>query len=130
MPDSTQTCPRRLLEFGPWERTEGLDSWTAGHSLAGGAAAGPACSFCGSLHPDRFMELLKAGWFLGPTDKTYKAYIGEHQAIQNAKFYYLHLSSEQCDEFVALYNAGQMNIGYPGHLYVPPFFARPRAEPA
>lgn len=128
MPDPTQTCPRRLAEFSPWEHAEGLDSWTAGRSLAGGKAPGPACSFCGSLHPDRFMELLEAGWYLGPTDKTYKAYIGEHEAVQNAKFYYPHLSSEQRDAFIALHNAGRMKIGYPGHLYVPPFFACRRAE--
>lgn len=74
-PDNQQTCPRRLTDFGPWERTEGLDSWTTGHGLVGQDQVGPSCSFCGSLHPDRFMELVRDGWIVGPTDKDYKAYL-------------------------------------------------------
>ncbi|MEU1552094.1 hypothetical protein ABZ517_05155 [Streptomyces scabiei] len=66
-----QTCPRRTYEMGPWERGEGLDTW----STRPGNGAGPSCSFCGSLHPDRFMELVHAGWIVGPTDKSYKAYL-------------------------------------------------------
>jgi len=65
-----QTCPRRMGEFGPWPHEEGQDAWRPG-------AVGPSCSFCGSLHPDRFMELLREGWVVGPTDKNYKAYLGK-----------------------------------------------------
>jgi len=61
--------------WGPWEIAEGLDSWRPGHSLSGGEPAGESCSFCGSLHPDRFVALLREGWILGPTDKPYKAYL-------------------------------------------------------
>ena len=70
-----QTCPRRLSDWGPWERTEGLDSWTTGHGLRGQDEVGLSCSFCGSLHPDRFMQLVRDGWIVGPTDKGYKAYL-------------------------------------------------------
>lgn len=35
-----------------------------------------SCTYCGSLHPDRFMELARAGWSLTPTDKAYKVYLG------------------------------------------------------
>lgn len=33
------------------------------------------CSFCGSLSPDKFFEAVEAGCQVGPTDKSYKAYI-------------------------------------------------------
>lgn len=114
-----QTCPRRMAEWGSWKREEGLDSW------------GPhGCSFCGSLHPDRFMELVEAGAEVGPTDKSYKAYL-RHSEIKGgsgiipngeAKFYYQHLSSEQRVRFVELINEHRMVIGYPGHFYQLPFF--------
>jgi hypothetical protein len=69
-----QTCPRRVTGFGPWARDEGLDEWDNRTQLGGGIKA-LHCSFCGSLHPDTFMELLEQGAELGPTDKSYKAYI-------------------------------------------------------
>ena len=174
-PAESQTCPRRMNEIGPWTREEGLDSWTTGHGVIGQDAIGPSCNFCGSLHPDRFMELVREGWVVGPTDKNYKAYLhrpltddekakrkttwlrnftaeemrtaaearGEsleqaqaeleayydaqvaptQASSTEAKFYYQHLSAEQQTEFIALYNEHRMAIGYPGHLYVTPFFA-------
>jgi hypothetical protein len=164
-----------MAEYGPWEHAEGLDSWTTGHGVVGQDAIGLSCSFCGSLNPDRFMELVREGWIVGPTDKSYKAYLDQPatdeekrakkerwlasdigQALkraaeaegktpqqvaeeldgtyrtgnpmadssgQKAKFYYQHLSAEQQAEFIELYNARRMNVGYPGRLYVRPFFA-------
>lgn len=67
-----QTCPRRM------SGEEGLDEWRTGHAgggIIGQENIGPSCSFCGSLHPDRFMELVQEGWVVGPTDKSYKAYL-------------------------------------------------------
>lgn len=77
MPDNAgaQSCPRRMGEYGPWERAEGQDAWTTGHGVVGQDAVGLSCSFCGSLQPDRFMELVREGWEVGPTDKSYKAYL-------------------------------------------------------
>ncbi len=66
------TCPRRLNEFGPWERKEGLDEYTGGRGLAGQPRG---CSFCGSLPPDDFLAMVKAGAEIGPTDKSYKLYV-------------------------------------------------------
>jgi hypothetical protein len=105
-------CPRRN-EGGGAARFPGPDTW---RDLDGDLR----CSFCGSLHPDRFMERIKAGEKLGPTDKTYKAYL---DAPPWAKFYYQHLSEEQRAEFIELVNAKRINIGEPGYLYVTPFFA-------
>lgn len=71
-----QTCPRRMSEFGPWAHSEGEDEWVDRRAgLAGQERVGLSCSFCGSLHPDRFMELVREGWIVGPTDKSYKAYL-------------------------------------------------------
>lgn len=68
------TCRRRVE--GPQYDVTGADTWTPGHSLSQtDTPAGPGCSYCGSLHPARFMELLEQGWIVGPTDKTYKAYV-------------------------------------------------------
>ncbi len=77
MDEQRQTCPRRMSEFGPWERAEGLDQWTTGHGAIGQDRVGPSCSFCGSLHPDRFMELVREGWVVEPTRKSYKANLSE-----------------------------------------------------
>lgn len=69
-------CPRRLENPGPWNLSE-QDLWEYGHGFAGQDGVGPSCSYCGSLEPDRFMELVEQGWWVDPTDKTYKAYLSE-----------------------------------------------------
>ena len=110
------TCPRRMLEFGPWEREEGLDRYERGGGLVGQSRS---CSFCGSLPPDDFMDLVRAGAEVAPTDKNYKAYVnGEGKA----KFYYQHLDEAQRLEFIELASANRINIGYPDWFYVLPFF--------
>lgn len=170
MPETRHSCPRRMQEMGPWQRADWQDTWRAG-------PVGPVCSFCGSLDPDRFLELVRQGWLVVPTDKNYKVYLekpltdqeredrranwlagnavaeairelGERDGktpdqIQSdldaawakqapgwlhsatvAKFYYRHLLPDQRDEFIELHNNGRMQIGYPGHLYVLPLFAK------
>jgi hypothetical protein len=178
----TFLCPRRG-EVPNFRMLPSTDSWDRGHSLSGGEEpAGPACSFCGSLHPGSFMELIRAGWIVEPTDKAYKVYLArpltdeerdeqrrywnEHNAVAQAvrrlaeadgktaeqvaealdveyerseplrggrtiaKVYFQHLDSEQRRSFIELHNAGKMRVGYPGHLYVTPFFCRPADPPA
>lgn len=90
MADELHTCPRRA-ETGrdnpdsPFHDSgTNLDVWRAD-------AAGPCCSYCGSLQPDRFLELVRAGWTVGPTDKSYKAYLSrpataEEMADRKAKW--------------------------------------------
>ena len=41
------------------------------------------------------------------------------------KFYFQHLSPEQQNKFIELYNAKKMKLGYPGHFYSRPFFCTP-----
>jgi hypothetical protein len=80
------------------------------------------CTYCGSLPPDKFMEGVRNGAKVVPTDKNYKAYIdcadGRH------KFYFEHLSEEQKIEFVEMLNSKSINIGYPGHFYRLPYFIK------
>lgn len=147
---NAQTCPRRMLDWGAWERKENLDAWRTGGGLVGRQEHELSCSFCGSLHPDVFMDWVRQGGQISPTDKNYKAYIkypgkdpreGETSEYElnmpsgrtvqgtsvygiEAKFYYQHLSPEQRQEFVELYNNHTMQIGYPGNFYVLPFFMK------
>ena len=120
-------CPRRA-ETG--SRMYGPDSLHRGGT----------CSCCGSMHPDDFMDIARTGSAeIGPTGKSYKAYVDKQGRF--SKFYFQHLSEEQMREFVDLYNARPhrqyndasltptdnnnepgMKIGYPGHFYQPPYF--------
>jgi len=168
-------CPRRVE--APFQ-APGPDRWRDRASFAGGI--GPSCSYCGSLKPETFMDRVRDGWIVGPTDKSYKAYLSQpytseqleqiksgdaiwkaarqvsldqglpedeataaadahwnkyeapaRKGIQVAKVYYQHLSETQRREFIELYNAGQMQIGYPGCFYALPFFCQlPPASPA
>jgi hypothetical protein len=138
------------------------------------------CSYCGSLHPDDFLDAVAAGAPVGPTDKSYKAYIDLPQAepdklrvvssqwapicpgegwieatpdlcetydwqpwgegrpgdvmwvtlmpqgpVRHGKFYFQHLDDDQRWRFIDLYNSKQMQLGYPGHFYVRPYFCAP-----
>lgn len=124
-----QTCPRRMREMGPWSREEGQDTWSDTPRRA--EEVTPFCSFCGSLHPGKFLELVAQGWTVEPTDKTYKAYLSQESATpgpavprvyRRSKFYYQHLSDTQQQQFVDLYNRGSMRLALPGRFYVLPFF--------
>lgn len=111
-----------------------------------------SCSWCGSLHPDILMARLRAGDVsINPTDKSYKIYVlnkgGEQfkqayrecpadsgcvdhkhcthwveRSVDQTKFYFQHLSQEQREEFIQLYNDGKIQMGYPGYFYTLPFF--------
>lgn len=72
------------------------------------------CSYCGSWHPDEFLEFLKEaadpskpGCIDPATGKNYKVYI-ERPQVKNAmdgaiKFYKWHLPNEMSEEIQALY---------------------------
>lgn len=139
-----QTCPKRMEDFGPWERKENLDKWDGDST----------CSFCGSLDPTVFMQRLEAGDVeLTPTDKDYKAYLrntsGQRfkqtyrncydmgardcagpdtcthwvtRETEQTKFYFQHLTKEQKQRFVALVNEKKIHFSYPGRFYVLPYF--------
>jgi hypothetical protein len=93
-----QTCPRYYEMFQGFRdgnhqwRYRNTDDWRT-------------CSYCGSVHPDFFMEKVRAGEPIGPTDKSYKAYL---KVNGHAKFYYQHLGEEAQIEFVKLWNDGTL----------------------
>lgn len=109
------TCPRREEQGmhleGPFKHSgPNLDTWRQDRS----------CSYCGSMHPDDFIQYVKDGKKVGSTDKDYKAYVDEDPRI---KFYFQHLSAAQRTEFIELYNAKKFNMGeFP--FYVLPFFCK------
>jgi hypothetical protein len=78
------------------------------------------------MHPDDFMQAIADGHEIGPTNKSYKAYVrflGEDNERKNSgKFYFQHLSIEQKRTFIDHLNADTMNIGIPGHFFSKPFF--------
>src|ERR1700744_1017057 len=94
--------------------------------------ADSTCSYCGSLSGDAFIKFLRDGGQVGPTDKNYKAYLHDAEVAPGVvvrapalKFYFQHLDAGQRAEFITLYNDRKMNIGYPGHFYVHPYFCGP-----
>lgn len=109
----TFTCPRRAAEGHARDDSpfaldgSGKDHWRDDET----------CSYDGSLHPDKFMEYLRNGGELGPTDKSYKFYIPGYEG-KAIKFYTHHLSEEQGREFDELWRGGKINWGYPGYAYV------------
>lgn len=77
MPEAI-TCPDRMRQAGPWEREEGLDYWRDGGE-SWDRFLWPwkprRCSFCGSVHPDDAMRLLREGWTEEIADNRDKAYL-------------------------------------------------------
>ena len=109
----THTCGRRNDRFSIGHGVENEDEY---HNNE--------CSYCGGISGDLFMERLrKQDVVLGPTDKNYKVYVtnkgGDPIGI---KFYFQHLSDDQQTEFINLLNAGKIELDYPQHFYVLPYF--------
>lgn len=112
------TCPRRAesgmhLSNSPFRGSgPDIDEWREDSGLINQKRG---CSYCGSMHPEDFMDAVRDGVELSPTDKPYKIYVGRH--MSTGKFYTQHLTPEHSNEFRELYEDGSMNVGYPGHFY-------------
>ena len=133
---SCKTCPRQT---GPrvFEYVNRPDDGT--------------CDYCGSLSGDDFMARLEAGdVVLVPTDKNYKVYVRNQggaafkqtyrtdpggtldqtkwvwttREVEEAKFYFQHLSPAQQERFVELLNAKKIALDFPHHFYRAPFFIK------
>lgn len=106
----------------------------------------PGCDGCGSISGDDFMAFVREGGRVDGSDKNYKVYLEKdtgtpyetiktvhttpdgrtyegHQpkqgtGVQHAKFYWMHLTREQQQEFVDLWNEKKVNHS----LYVRPYF--------
>lgn len=106
--EDTQTCPRRMNEWGPWDQKPDLDYWYR-------VGQDRVCSFCGSLHPSDFLSLMKRAaeddtCRIEPSTKGYKTYIYRDDvkdASQGGiKFYSQHLRGlpqETLDEMDVAY---------------------------
>jgi hypothetical protein len=103
-------CPRGNMEIGVFTKFAKTAKWDKDEGKR-------RCSYCGSLHPDDFMERVKAGEILTGTDKNYKVYIGVHD-----KFYWYHLSEDQMKEFVDLWNEKKLNLEPKFGIYKLPYF--------
>ncbi len=114
-----QTCPRRMNETGPWERTVNIDGW---YTLPNGDRV---CSFCGSLHPEDLEKVLDAriagdgNVHIEPCDKRYKIYI-HREGIRNAaegaiNFYMQHLTGmeEQRAAMILTKIGDAIRLSYP-----------------
>lgn len=108
------SCPRR--SEAPYQITPPeTDNWDKG-----------TCSYCGSISQEDFLAAVEAGEEIGPTDKSYKAYI---HSGSFRKFYFQHLDESGRAKFIELYNNKTMKLGYPGYFYTRPFFCSYK-EPA
>lgn len=127
-----QRCPRRDEGVGYREQSPEADAWERGRWAAnqaeadaeaadfmsrhptGGISAYLAwrwdgeqprtCSFCGGIHPDDATALMRAGWHLGVTDKSYKRYMDPPDGAPltpPVKLYVQHFSAQQIDAFNA-----------------------------
>lgn len=102
-----QTCKRRMNEIGPQERAENLDTWEM-------RGKDKCCSYCGSLHPDRVLELVRelGTSIIKTTDKGYKWYVKQPD-VPNAmfggiKYYRQHDTQEFLDELNKLIEAEKL----------------------
>lgn len=112
-------CPRRSSPRNPsvFKFDAEPDHWRTDRT----------CSYCGSMHPDDVIELVRSGNAeIVPTDKNYKAYVRNRSGAETeeGKFYYPHFSGDQMQAFIDLCNSRAMHIGYPGYFYVLPYFMR------
>lgn len=110
-------CPRRALDVGDTSvfKLPQTDEWREGH----------VCSYCGSLSGFELMRRLEDGTIeLEPTDKNYKVYVKATDGtdLKTVKHYWPHLDDQQKNRFIELLNARRINVGYPGHFYVLPYF--------
>jgi hypothetical protein len=136
-------CPQRTPDYPYAAGLDGPDHYRADDHT---------CSYCGSLNPDVFMARLEAGDIaLGATTKNYKVYVHnaggapllqtyrdcprdepKHMPDECAhwvtretsqqKFYFDHLSNEQRQRFVEMYNERRIRMKG-GFAFSPfPFF--------
>jgi hypothetical protein len=67
------------------------------------------CSYCGGTNPEKIIELLKQGWHLTCTDKSYKYYVNQHLdsgGYSQVKLYTQHCTQKQIDEINLIRNGG------------------------
>jgi hypothetical protein len=112
------TCGRRIEGFGFADDVPDSDFFRSDDNT---------CSYCGSISAEEFFKRVDAGEEITPTDKSYKAYIGN----DNTKFYFQHLSDGDKRLFIEYLNNHRFDIAVPGYFYTRPYFisyAKPKTQ--
>ena len=90
--EEKQTCSARMSQPGPWEYKNSLDHWQTTRwcwlarvidhlKYREGGTSWPwhwkprTCSFCGGVHPEDAIKLVRDGWEVEGTTKAYKRYL-------------------------------------------------------
>lgn len=102
------TCGRRIEGFGHVDDVPNSDFFRSDDNC---------CSYCGSMSAEEFFKRVDAGEEVTPTDKGYKAYVGNM-----GKFYFQHLACEGQQLFVDYINQRKFKLAHPGYFYVRPYF--------
>lgn len=111
MTENTFWCPRGAGPDSPFKSPfDGHAHWREDGT----------CSYCGSMKPAIFLEMVEDGREVIPTDKDYKVYVRPHD--NQRKFYFQHFNKPQINKFVNLLNQKKVVFAHPGHFYVKPFF--------
>lgn len=100
MTEENHVCPRRVEGAVP-ACVGGHDTW---QDRFGGEAQGALqCSFCGSVSAGSAISLVKQGWMIEPSTKSYKWYL-KHKKHPGAwvKFYGPHGTPTELAELNAL----------------------------
>ncbi len=150
--EAKQTCRRRMTQPGPWEYTLNTDHWETttwgwvAHLVGSiqnrikpgsGFTRWPwhwtprTCSFCGGVHPEDAIRLLREGWEVEATSKSYKRYLQPPgyakwcremsgtigigplplpkfpPPVPPVKVYVAHFNADQCDRFNSELHAKQ-----------------------
>ncbi|MDE2095673.1 MAG: hypothetical protein KGL39_00320 [Patescibacteria group bacterium] len=101
-----QTCPRRMGECGPWEYKEELDFWEKDQWRERSTDVFPegfprprTCSFCGGVHPEDAISLVRLGWEIEWTTKRYKHYLHPPGCLLNKVISTRHMEEWHREEF-------------------------------
>lgn len=85
------------------------------------------CSHCGSLHPAKFMDLVKNGAWITPAKRNYKCFVDMEG--KDHKFYFQHLDRFQMLSFAFLHRNFLLRFNHPGCFTVLPYFLESEWKP-
>lgn len=113
------SCPRRKESFLRITKPE-TDYWKENNT----------CSYCGSLNPDKVMELIEANQVeVGPTNMNHKIYLrGPGLQEGQATVYFQHFNDEQQKRLIELLNKKTAKIDSPGYFYTLPYFVEKKPK--
>lgn len=103
IPSSCEEMTWREAQWGELES----DHWPEGFPQP------RTCGFCGSVHPDDLMVLVKLGWTCEMSTKSYKSYwhppVNPNSVVPPVKLYSNHVTDQQAAELNRLLRAAREN---------------------